>query len=340
MRNFILFIFILSIICPVYTYAVYPIVLTILPKKKRSFSETYQTSVCIITFEKETVQQKKLRECCENCDDIKEKIDIITIKNIEELNEYISSIDTNIIIFMNGAEEYETHTIRHILIPFSDRRIGCVVGMQRKLPDKNGDFQDGVYWKYENYVRQKESEIGCVSGANRTIYAVRRSLIPSIPEDINNLGFYLSMWIAQKGWDVYFEPKAVAYEKEEDSEGVHFIQHVEEAEEYWRSLAVFWRMLLPVKGSFIYVSHRVMKWLVPFCLISLFASSFILGYGSNLFIVPTAVQMIGYIIMTAWIKCKPKWDGTVAKILDIAGYFLVLNVSIFIGLLRTKKRRI
>ena len=67
------------------------------------------------------------------------------------------------------------------------------------------------------------------------------------------------MWVTQRGWDIYFEPKAVAYEKAECSEGIHFIEHVEEAEEYWKLLAVFWRMLLPVKGSFTYVSHRVMK---------------------------------------------------------------------------------
>lgn len=336
MQNLLSFILTLSIICPVYTYAVYPIILTVLPKKKRLFSETYQISASIITFEKEKEKLNKLKKCVEHCDGIIKKIDIIQIKQIKELNKYIASTDTNILIFMNGAEEYELHAVRELLIPFSDEKIGCVVGMQRRLPDENGIFQDSAYWKYENYVRYKESERGCVSGANNTIYAVRRSLVPPIPEGINNLGFYISMWVTQRGWDIYFEPKAVAYEKAECSEGIHFIEHVEEAEEYWKLLAVFWRMLLPVKGSFTYVSHRVMKWIAPYCFLFLFVCSIILSYISNLFMVLTVLQVMGYIIISVWIKWKPESNGKIAKILDILSYFLILNISIFIGSLKIK----
>lgn len=320
----------ISIICPIYTYILYPVILIILPKKKRLFVEKNQFNVHVFILNKE----KNFEKCRENILASGYPAENLEIKQC--LNEITDQITENckneIVIFTDGTAIYEEGAIEKLIRPFSDPSIGCVVGMQKKVSEHKGGQQEGVFWKYENFVRKMESEVGMVSGANNTIFAIRSELIPSNILKFQNVGFFLSTWTVLNGWDVYYESEAVAYEIADEKVNKQFTKHVKDAMTYWQAFVFFWKMLLPRKGSFIYISHRVIKWFVPFNMLFLFGISIILGWKSLLFSFFALLQIIIYAIAAIWIKANIKNDNLIAKILNIAAYFISLNVAMLLGL--------
>lgn len=332
-------VFWLSLICPLYTYIFYPFILFDVPRKARSYKKGYQCSVLVLIFLPDGMTEKEEIEKLTLCEYPKEKVTFRYIRNSEDTNRHIAHTDCEVIAFLNVKYEYDFAIIGNLVAPFSDPDVGCVIGMQRMMPDQKGQSQEGIFWKYENLVRNQESEIGCVSGANHSVYAVRKALYSKLPGGIKNIGFFVSTAVGQKGADVIFEPLAIAYEKGTDRTKSGFEAHAEEAVCYWQAFVHFRKMLFPGKKGFVYISHRVMKWFVPFNLLMLFISTIILTGKSVVYKLLLIAQIILYTTVSFYPAGKVKSKNAIVKMLDIMHYFLALNVSYVIGLIRFIKRR-
>ena len=155
--------------------------------------------------------------------------------------------------------------------------------------------------------------------------------MPVVPERVLNKPFYISTKITENGKSVLFCDGAKSYEKK--SGGVNFNKHVKDASGYWQALKLFPRMLLFNNGSFVYISHRVMKWFVWLNLVIMLLTSAILGIlGSIPMLVILALQIFGYITIIA-IGSKGL-NNSFGKLTSIGYYFLMLNASYFLALFR------
>ena len=305
--------FALSVFFPIYTYALYPLILRLLPSKKYK-RECIEPSVSVMIVG-------------ENADD--------KIKNVEQCKyphleiasgDYSSKANGDIIVFTDTKTKLDLSAIREIVKPFADDRVSCVVGQQTNPESKS------VFWKYENRVKQLESKIGCVSGAPKSLFAVRKSDMPKVGEKVLNKPFFITTKILQDGKAVVYQEYAKAYEGA--TEGTNFAKHVEDASGYWQALGLFPRML----GSFVYVSHRVMKWFVWLNMMMVLLASFFLALlGSRVMAVIFIAQVIGYLVMI--LSGKRKKEGPLGKMLNIGYYFLMLNVSVLYALLMNNARR-
>ena len=312
---FLYVLFGLSIFCPIYTYAVYPVILKFLKKK------TYQTgndrmSVSVVVVGNQESAGKKIENIQKN------KYTDLQIVVADSITEGIKKTKGDIIVFTDTETELAENAIEELVKGFADPRIDCVVGQQSS---KNGN---SAFWKYENKVKELESNIGCVSGANDTIFAVRKDKMPIVDEKVKHKPFYIATSITQAGGDVVYTPKAIAYEI--PTEGDNFSKHVEDAKGYWQALRLFPHMLFPRKGSFVYVSHRLMKWFVWLNLIvSLFVSG-MLAFSSQMMFVVFLLQIILYMVLLVF--GKKASDGNLGKIMRIGYYFLMLNIAYAVGL--------
>ena len=296
----------LSVLAPLYTYFFYPFVLRLLPQRK------YKN----VTVEKQL------------------SYSIYIASDSYSFN--VTGVDADIIIFTDGKSDISKANIHTLIKNFSHPEVGCVCGMVRKEPDRNGEYHDGANWKYENKIKKMESHIGCLSGGNSALLAVRKSLIPHRYDNNINWDFFLPTHITEQGYDVLFEPRAVAFEKDNKTEGDLFAKHVVDGASYYRSIAHFWRLLLPRKGSFVFWSHRVMKWLVPFNLIVLLMGCGILSVNFRWAFVLLLLQIIGYLYLAFYHiyftlndKALP---GPIGKLSGFASYFVLLNTAWFLGL--------
>ena len=308
---FLYVLFALSVVFPIYTYALYPLLLKLCKEIKfRSCSIEPDISIIVIGSNPENKIQN-IQRC-----------DYSNFEIIAGDYNSASKAKGEIIIFTDTNTKLDVKAIRCIVEPFADNRIACVVGQQTN-PNGNSFF-----WKYENHIKKLESRIGCVSGANESLVAVRKTDLPLIPESVLNKPFYITTSITEKKRAVVFCDAAKAYE--ESTRGANFKKHVRDAKGYWQALLLFPRMLFPKHGSFVYVSHRVMKWFVWLNMLLLLLSSCILAlWGSRIMIVIVCLQIIGYLVIL--VLGQKKKLGLVSKTIGILRYFVLLNLAFFIG---------
>jgi len=231
--------------------------------------------------------------------------------------------------------------IANITRKFIDKRIGCVNGivyLESADGAGHGGKSESAYWKYETWVKKQEGRIGRLSGANGPIYAIRSGIINEIKGGIINDDFYTATYILQSGYDVVMDDEAVAYGEPNSSFISQFKRHVRDGAGHYQALAVFWRMLLPRKGSFVFWSHRVIKWLVPFNLIIALIICATLASSSRLMLILIILQIIFYLILVFYyffvVKKNKKPHGVIGKIISLAFYFMSINLALFLGWIR------
>lgn len=324
--------FALSIMAPVYTYAIYPFVLKLFKKKKYVSDYSYKSYVSVVIFSEGSDTEEKIKNLEASGYPVN-MIDISVVHTISELNECVPDAKGEFILFTDAETELDAKAVSNLIARFADNRIGCVCGRLRKKPHKDGKSTDSMFWRYENKVKQLESGIGRLSGANSAIYAVRKNILPTIKENVINLDFYISTYVLQAGWDVVMAEDAIAYEAPEKADCLNFEKHVHDGAGYYQALGLFWRMLFPRKGSFIYVSHRVMKWFVPFNMITILLLNIIMAFYSIWFAVVLICLLLFYLLIWMLYKLCKTTDMRTNKFLSIVWYFFALNASWLLGLL-------
>lgn len=330
----------ICVFAPLYTYAIYPCILRLFKAKNRIMVDAYApaVSVVIVANDKERVEVKKRNVAESNYGNIKE---VLTSNGESDVWQLLQQVSGDVIAVTDTTSTLLPDSITRLVVDFSDKTVGCVSGMSRKAPDGNGVFHDSVNWRYENKIKRLESNLGTLSGGNKAVFAFRKELLPEKIDSRISLEFYVPTAITEQGYDVLFEPEAVAYETEERSEGDLFKKHIEDGAAGYRSIVRFCRLLLPKKGSFVFWSHRVMKWLVPFNMIVLLFGCGILAYGHRWALVLFMLQVIVYSYLILWsllISLKGReFIGPIGKLSGFGSYFLMLNIAWLIGFFKSLK---
>lgn len=327
----------ISIFVPIYTYAVYPYVLKLFPNKVLREDSSYQPNVSIVIVRNEGVP---ISHKVENIaiSEYPAVEEVLIADNYESACGLLYNVKGEIVVITDSSSQYKYDTISRLISPLSDKRIGCVCGMSRKPTGENGQSTDGLIWRYENQIKILESNIGTLSGANPAVYAVRSQLIPEkIPTSIK-LDFFIPTFVTEMGYDVVFQPNAVAYEVAQRDNKNLFRIHVLDGSSAYRSIVCFWKLLLPRKGSFVFWSHRVLKWLVPFNLMVVLFCSMLLAINSRIFMFFTAIQIVSYIYILLYhylyVAKNKQMGGIIGKISEFTCYFFTLNLAWLLGLFK------
>ena len=136
------------------------------------------------------------------------------------------------------------------------------------------------------------------------------------------------------GYNVVLSQKAVSYDFLDEKATSRFLRHIRDAQGYWQSLGIFWNGFSSRKGWFVYVSHRVLKWFVPFDLVLLLTINIFCLRKSPFFVFFFFLQIFCYIIGAAgWIDSR-KPRTLIQKLVHAAGCFFELNVAYIVGLLK------
>ena len=316
--------FAFSVFFPLYTYVIYPLILRCMKEIKYK-SDDSNFSVSVIIIGKKEYASKKIaniKECSY------QNVQLVVSENYSAGEKEASG---NVLIFTDLDTRFATETITELVRPFSDKRVGCVVGQQTNL---NGN---SAYWKYENSVKELESRIGCVSGATASVFAIRKEDFPCISEDIINIPFYISMSITEKGMLVVYQQSAKTFETITEG-GLNFRKHVRDAAGYWQCLKLFPRMFFLHHGSFAYIGHRVIKMFVWLNMLSLMLVSALLGIMKNEFMARLfLIQIIGYLVV--YVVGKRKRAHQFGKVCNLLYYFISLNFAFFITLFEHKGKK-
>src|SRR4029078_10471739 len=85
---------------------------------------------------------------------------------------------SEIVAFGDANVEWEPGALRELVAPFADPAGGMACGHVRLVNPSGGTNQEGLYWRYEMWLRARESLVHSMTGSNGAIYAVRRASSP------------------------------------------------------------------------------------------------------------------------------------------------------------------
>lgn len=251
------------------------------------------------------------------------------------LNKAMACLKSEIVVFSDANTEYMRNALTNLVKHFSDEKIGCVCG--RLIYRNHGEVVSGkgesFYWRYETALKKMESRLGYVAGANGAIYAIRRELFEPLPAGTINDDFTISMRIVQKGFRNIYDENAIAHEDVAPNMESEFRRHVRDGAGHYIAVYHLFGLLNPFLGlrTFIYWSHRLLRWAAPFVLILLFLLNMVLL--TNLFYLPLFILQLGFYLLAVigllYVKTK-----NLPFFMYVPFYFCNLNLALLLGFLK------
>ncbi len=120
----------------------------------------------------------------------------------------------DIILLSDANNFYEAMTLRVLTAPFADPTIGAVVGTKAIIQGDGAlGESEGLYWRYESFVKMQETRLGCCVGVTGEILAIRRELFEAPPAGIVTEDTYMALRLIRRGHRVVYEPQARSWER-------------------------------------------------------------------------------------------------------------------------------
>jgi cellulose synthase/poly-beta-1,6-N-acetylglucosamine synthase-like glycosyltransferase len=233
-----------------------------------------------------------------------------------------------IVAFGDANVEWDTDALRELVAPFADPAVGMACGQVRLVNPSGGTNQEGVYWRYEMWLRARESLVHSMTGSNGAIYAVRREAYREVdPRFGHDLSFPYLM--VQNGYRAVYEPRARATENMTTDIEDEFQRKVRMFEHAW--LMLFRGRMFRLRVGPVYwvelVSHRLLRyWSGPLHVV-LLASSALLASTGTVYAVALGIQLAGLALVGISILARGR-----IRALRILHYYLLVTLATLIAL--------
>ncbi|MBI2358769.1 MAG: glycosyltransferase family 2 protein [Deltaproteobacteria bacterium] len=248
------------------------------------------------------------------------------------LNDLLSAARGEVVVLTDANTFFDPEAVRELVRAlWRSPSAHAVVGRLELRSSAGSGNLDGLYWRYETWIKILESRLGAVLGANGAIYAFRREKYQPLPKEAIVDDFLIPMLMRlRSGGKIFFIPSAKAWETSPERVGDEFRRRVRIGAGDFQALLWTWRLLLPWKGmiALSYLSHKVLRWFGPWLLL--------LGFGANLWLLGHPffqLLFFGQISLYVLGLCAALFRRVpiLGAAASGARYFLVLNAGLFLG---------
>jgi cellulose synthase/poly-beta-1,6-N-acetylglucosamine synthase-like glycosyltransferase len=263
------------------------------------------------------------------------------------INRGMKFIKTPIVIFSDANTNLNENAIIEIVNQFKDPKVGCVAGEKRIAPqnkDNAVNSGEGIYWKYESFLKKNESIFNSTIGAVGELFAIKTELFEEIESDTILDDFVISLRIAQKGYKIKYTAEAYATERASANINEELKRKNRIAYGGFQAISRLKSLLNPFKNpilSFQYISHKLLRWtLVPVSIFLLFFANLYLSINNNwngIFAYIFYLQVIFYLfVLLGYLMQSIK---TRFKIIFAPYYLFIMNISEIIGFIRFLRKK-
>jgi cellulose synthase/poly-beta-1,6-N-acetylglucosamine synthase-like glycosyltransferase len=264
---------------------------------------------------------------------------------IHAVNRVMKHVTTPVVVFCDANTNLNPEALRLIVRHYQDPSVGGVAGEKRILSkdkDNASGSGEGLYWKYESFLKKKDAEVYSIVGAAGELFSVRTELFEEPAENMLIEDFYLSLRIAAKGFRFAYEPDACAVETASASVEEEWKRKVRISAGGFQAMYKLLYLLNPFRFgilTFQYVSHRVLRWtLAPLFLPLILISSLYLALqGVFFYQLALVAQIAFYLLALLGYTWRDKKIGI--KGFFVPYYFVVMNLSVYAGLVRLLRGR-
>jgi cellulose synthase/poly-beta-1,6-N-acetylglucosamine synthase-like glycosyltransferase len=248
-------------------------------------------------------------------------------------NELVARSSGAILVFTDADCLLAPNALRLLAQNFADRTIGlvtnCAVILNR---DATGVVaSEGIYWRYERWLRLQESKRGMLAMASGSLFSMRRDLWRPLDPNVGD-DFVLPLQVARAGYRCVMETRTSAQIVMQSESGSMLSMKVRVISKDLRGLLKNSSCLNPFRTGRVAIglwSHKLLRWAVPYFLIGLFASNLVLAshrpYGSFL-----TAQAIFYVVAVAGMLFGTR---RFRLPLSVAHCFCLVNLAALLGTL-------
>jgi cellulose synthase/poly-beta-1,6-N-acetylglucosamine synthase-like glycosyltransferase len=249
-------------------------------------------------------------------------------------NGLVALANGSILIFTDADCFFAPDTLSHLVEYFSDSTVGLVTG--RPIFENRAETRvtrnESIYLRYETWLREEESARGILTLASGSLFAMRRKLWQPLHCTVGD-DFVLPLRVARAGFRNVLDSRCVAVTRLTQNEPFSmFRMKVRIIAKDLRALLSNPVMLNPFRDAGAAValwSHKLLRWLVPYFLLALFASNACLVRVST-FRVLLSAQVIFYALAVAGMLLG-EWARH--GIFSVPASFCIVNAAAFFGTL-------
>lgn len=369
----------LSVVLIIYAYAGYPLLIFLFGRfgKPLKCSNKFRPTITLIfaAYNEEKVVGRKLKNCLA-LDYPRDKLQIIVANDgstdataeivkeyanqgvelvsfprrrgkLHALNDAVTSARGEILLFSDADNFYPPNVLIEIAKYFADPSVGAVSGGRDVIGASPLGKAEGLYWKYEEFIKINETRLGNCVGVAGDLLAIRKSLFTPPPAKIINDDFYMALSIIKRGYRVVYAPEARSSHPVAASEQGEIERRARMIAGRYQAMFLSWQ-LLPFSNPIVVwqiISHKFLRPLVPFAMILALAANFLalfvspasaepslLFLGAPYGVVIFTGQVVFYLLAAAGKKYKP--GGVFGRILYLPTFLVNSNFAALIGLYR------
>ncbi len=254
------------------------------------------------------------------------------------LNHAVPQLHGELVVFSDASGTLEPAALRRLVSAFADPKVGCVSGRYRLGGATDLRAQgEGLYWRYETWLKQQESRLHSILGAHGAFYAIRRRLFQPLEPALINDDYLIPMRIVAAGFRAVYEPGAVAWEREAASVEGEFARRRRIAVGNCQQVRELLALLNPLRGwiALEFFSHKVLRTVAPLAMVTLLFSSLWLPAPWAAW----ALTLQGAFYLAAYAGYLCQRYGRRARWLSPAFYFCLGNLAMLAGLLLACRRQ-
>jgi cellulose synthase/poly-beta-1,6-N-acetylglucosamine synthase-like glycosyltransferase len=247
-------------------------------------------------------------------------------------NAAVEQATGQLLAFSDANTMWEPEALKRLVDASEEPGVEYVCGRVHFV-NESGDNQEGLYWRYEMWLRARESSLKSVTAGNGAIYAVNPATYKEIAP-VTGHDLTLPFRTVKLGGRAIYAPSARASEVMVPNISGEFKRKRRMMSFAW-PIILGGGMLKPKgyggKYTWMIVSHRVLRYKAPFLHLVALITSAILAPASTIYLVLLILQLalLAAALTAPIIKFKP---------FLIARYYVLTTASVALGLVDYLKK--
>ncbi|MBS1821026.1 MAG: glycosyltransferase [Acidobacteria bacterium] len=249
------------------------------------------------------------------------------------LNHGITAATGEILLFVDIRPKVACGALKQLLSNFADPDVGCVAGelvLNSEGHDAAASAVSGVYWRYEQWIRNCEAAWDSPVGVYGGFYAARRSLVQPFPAGIILDDMYQPLSIIRQGYRSVLDRDAIVNDTWPAKAAGEFQRKVRTLAGNFQLVSMAPWILGPRnRVLFQLVSHKLLRLVVPYFFLLMLVSATWLGISSTAWRAVAIAQWALWLVSLASLRVHVP---VVHRFAAAAGALLVLNAAAVAGL--------
>ncbi len=244
----------------------------------------------------------------------------------------------DILVFTDAATMLAPDALHHIVAAFAATGVGAVSSVDKFISDDGQVHGEGLYVRYEMWLRDQETLFGSLVGLSGSFFAARREICADWDEQVPS-DFGTALNCVRHGMRAVSDPGVIGYYRNLADPSREYQRKVRTVTRGMMGLRRRAEVLNPLRfGRFAFqvFSHKVMRWAVPWFMIGALVSNIALLDEGIVYRLAVLGQIALYGV-AGLARVVPRLRKL--GIVTVCSFFVEVNIAIIDATIKTLRGR-